>query len=92
MENLVSCCCTLSGLYPYLPYLQDLIYNYLLNLLSYGPPGPCPLAEWANSWQPPIPLYQVQETWYPWYQTSSASFGLYIPTKVSPLEELSIEL
>jgi hypothetical protein len=22
--------------------------------------------------RPPIPLYRVQETWYPWYQTSSS--------------------
>jgi hypothetical protein len=25
-----------------LGYLQDFIYNYILNRLGYGPPGPCP--------------------------------------------------
>jgi hypothetical protein len=38
----------------YLPYLQDSIYNYLLNCLGYGPPGPCPLPKCANSWQAPL--------------------------------------
>jgi hypothetical protein len=50
MEDPVSCYCSGPGLYFYLSYLQDLIYNYFLNCLSYGPPGPCPLAEWADSW------------------------------------------
>jgi hypothetical protein len=30
--------------------LKDFIYNYLLNHLGYGPPGPFPWAKWANSW------------------------------------------
>jgi hypothetical protein len=31
------------GLYLYLPILQDLPHNYLLNRIGYGPPGPNPL-------------------------------------------------
>jgi hypothetical protein len=34
-----------SRLYLYLSYLQDLSLNHL----GYGPPCPCPQAEWADS-------------------------------------------
>jgi hypothetical protein len=50
MKDLISYYYTRLGLYLYLPYLQNLIYNYLLNLFGYGPPCPCPLAEWADSY------------------------------------------
>jgi hypothetical protein len=54
MEDPVNYYYTRPGLYLYMPYLQDLIYNYLLNCLSYVPLSPCPLAEWADSWLAPL--------------------------------------
>jgi hypothetical protein len=41
-KNQVGYSHTQLGLYLYLPILQDLSNDYLLNRLSYGPPGPDP--------------------------------------------------
>jgi hypothetical protein len=39
-----------SGLYLYLPSLQDLTIKYLLDRFGNGPPGLGLQAEWADSW------------------------------------------
>jgi hypothetical protein len=48
-KDCVGYSCIQLGLYLYLPILQDLSNDFLLNRLSYGPPGPDPYSEWADS-------------------------------------------
>jgi hypothetical protein len=53
MKDRVSYSCVRPRLYLYLPILQDLFNDYLLNRLGYGPPDLDPYAEWADSWRAP---------------------------------------